>query len=128
MTMEKLIIGVIGAVSGLATLDAGVQAAPAAPAPQPKTAQPAAQSYADLLDPIPNALAALRAADAARANQTGNVELAGYYHHRYYHHHHHHHHHHRFLRVVPPFWYRHHHHHHHHHHNWYHHHHHHHWY
>ncbi|HLH89342.1 MAG TPA: hypothetical protein VKX28_12890 [Xanthobacteraceae bacterium] len=125
--MEKVIIGVIGAVSGLATLEVGAQATPAAPAPQPKTAQSGAQSYADLLDPIPNALAALRAADAGRVSQPDNVELAGYYHHRFYHHHHHHHHHHRFLRVVPPFWYR---HHHHHHHNWYHHHHHHHhhWY
>jgi hypothetical protein len=84
-------------------------------------------SYAELLQPIPNAVALLKTADemeaAARASQAGEpgaqTQLAQYwYHHhhhhhhnnywrrRYYHHHHHHHHHWRY-------------HHHHHHHNYY---------
>src|SRR5512137_1034099 len=99
--MDKTIAGVIGAITGLASLDGAAQAA-TAPTPD---ALPGAQSYAELLDPIPNAVALLRAADAAAARETrgetaelnGDVQVAQYYHnhhhhHRYYHHHHHHHH------------------------------------
>jgi G3E family GTPase len=87
---------------------------------------------AELLDPIPNAVAALRAADAAaRAaheqgvqDPAGEVQVAGYHHHhRYrYRHHHHHSHHHRAVIVVPGVRIgvgRAHHHHHHHHNNYY---------
>ncbi len=61
------------------------QAAPALPTP---ASPPAAQSYADLLTPVPNALDALKADNAARATQTvqPRVQLA-----RWHHHHHHHH-------------------------------------
>ena len=94
--MDKKIVGVIGAIAGLAALDQAAQATPAA------TSNPDlmnARSFAELLNPIPNALAALRAADAATAHetqeQTGNVQVAGYHHHarwrsRWVHHHHHH--------------------------------------
>ena len=112
--MDKKIAGLLGAVAGVATLG-GAQAAPA---PTANTPAPAATSYADLLAPVPNALAALKADDAARS-QTVNVDgvqLAQYYHshHHHYrrrsHHHHHYRHHHHHSR----WWYRHHHHHHHH--------------
>jgi hypothetical protein len=119
--MDKKVIGVIGAITGLATLDTTAQAAPAAtPTPDPVTG---ARSFAELLDPIPNAVAALRAADTRAAQErttagdTADVQLAQYHHHhhRYYNHHHNHHHHHRVGRIirqlVAP---RHHHHHHHH--------------
>jgi hypothetical protein len=54
----------------------------------------------DLLDPVPNAVAALKADDAhlAQENQQGN-KLAQYF---YHHHHHHHHHHHRWQIIGKP--------------------------
>lgn len=78
--MKKLTALLLGGVAAMLTLNA-VQAAPIAPA-----AAPAAQSYAELLQPIPNAATALQADDALRAQQP-KVELAQY---RGYHHHHHH--------------------------------------
>jgi hypothetical protein len=111
--MDKRIVGLAGVISGLASLDGAQAAAIAAPNAD---GPPTARSYADLLDPIPNALALLRAADAAAvagglaqsAGTNPDVKLAYYHHHhhhwyyhhhhrywrRYYHHHHHHHHHH----------------------------------
>ena len=110
------VVGVVGAISGLAALDSA-QAAVVTP----NTGLPQAQSYAELLDPIPNAVAVLRAvvaADALTAQAEPadevSVMLVGYHHHhRVRHHHHreiiirrhHHHHHNRYFR---------HHHHHHH--------------
>ena len=104
--MEKKIAGVLGAVAALSTLTAA-QAAP--------TEILQANSYAELLNPIPDATAKLKMLDGREASQPASQEktlqLA-------YHHHHHHHHHHRaYIRpriVVVP--HRHHHHHHHHHH------------
>jgi hypothetical protein len=111
------VVGVVGAISGLAALDSA-QAAVVTP----DTGLPQAQSYAELLDPIPNAVAVLRAVEAADAvtaqaepADEASVTLVGYHHHHHrvrdHHHHrviirHHHHHHHRVFR---------HHHHHHHH-------------
>jgi hypothetical protein len=110
--MDKKIAGVIGAITGLAVLDSAAQATPAV---TPDSGNLNARSFAELLDPIPNAVAALRAADAAAAReardesaggQTEGVQVAGYHHHhhRYYHHHHHryyhHHHHHHHHRVI----------------------------
>jgi len=121
--MEKTIVGIVGAVAGLATVG-GAQAA--TPAVQELGSVPAAQSFAELLDPIPNALAALRAADAAAvtapaSDETG-VQVAQLYIGVGHHHHHHHnryfyrhHHHHRGVVIrVPRRFYGHHHHHHHH--------------
>jgi hypothetical protein len=121
--MEQKIIGIVGAIAGLASLDS-TQAAQATESP---TGFQPARSYAELLDPVPNALAMLRAADAsARSAPAGeatgegaNVQLAQYHHHHHHHHHlyrrfyHHHHHHHLYRRFY------HHHHHHHHHHRYY---------
>ncbi|WP_298252841.1 hypothetical protein [Bradyrhizobium sp.] len=99
--MEKRIAGLLGAVATLGAMNA----AQAAPTPQVPTETLRANSFAELLEPIPNAASMLQAVDQAPTapSAEGNVQLAQYY----YHHHHHHHHHH--------FWrrYRHHHHHHH---------------
>lgn len=113
--MDKTVAGLIGAISGLAALD-GAQAAPIA-APNVTGLEPA-RSYAELLEPIPNAVAVLRAAEAAEAarldEKAPTAQLVGYHHHHHHHHrwYHHHHHHHRVIVIRP----RHHHHHHHHHH------------
>jgi hypothetical protein len=56
--MERKIAGVLGAVAALGA----VNAAQAAPAPTPSDVLKA-NSYAELLEPIPNAAATLRAVD-----------------------------------------------------------------
>ena len=116
--MDKMTIGLVTAVAGLATM--GSAHAALAPAPSAATL-PKAVSYADLLAPIPDAMALLKADDAARSISTRRTETAqvyyGYqyyssspyysyatpytysyspysYQPYYYHHHHHHHHHH----------------------------------
>jgi hypothetical protein len=113
------VVGIVGAVSGLAALDSAQAAGLESPN---TTGLTAAKSYAELLEPIPNALAVLRAVDAAEAARSAqetatdaDVTLVQYHdhHHRWRHHHHHnrwwrrhHHHHHN------RWWRRHHHHHH----------------
>jgi hypothetical protein len=109
--MDKTIIGVVGAVAGLASLDGAAQAATVTAPGELK----AAQSFADLLDPIPNAVALLQAADLAAARTARNdpatdetVQVAQVYisHHHHHHHrswrHHHHHHHHRGVVIRGP--------------------------
>ncbi|WP_026605900.1 hypothetical protein [Methylocapsa acidiphila] len=116
--MDKKIVGMIGAISAVAS----GSAAQASTENVAKLMNPG--SYAELLEPIPNAAALLRAADAAAArgaftNKTAsgnaNVRAAQYYpaypDYPYYHHHHHH--------YYPPYDYYYHHHHHHHHHHYY---------
>jgi hypothetical protein len=111
--MDKKIAGLLGAAVALGTLGT----AQAAPAPA-TTDVLAANSFADLLQPIPNAVALLQAVDesAPAASTDGNIQLAQY-------HHHHHHHHHGLRRIIPRVLFgprhRHHHHHHHHHHHGY---------
>ena len=110
--MDKSIIGLLSGASALAMIG-GAQAEPALT----ESAVQPASSFAELLDPIPNAVELLNADNQRAASDAATVErpieVAQYYHHhhhyhhRYYHHHHHHHHHH---------YYHHHHHHHHHHH------------
>jgi hypothetical protein len=112
--MDKKIVGIVGALTALG----GASAASAAPAPAPASANVMeVRSYADLLQPIPNAVALLQADNAAKKaageqaaadeSDGAKVELAQYHHHhhhwRRWHHHHHHHH----WRV----WHHHHHHH-----------------
>jgi hypothetical protein len=115
--MEKKIVGLLGAMATLGAFNAA-QAAPT-PAPAPSDVL-RANSFAELLEPIPNAAALLKAVDESPTPSADeNVKLA-----QYYHHHHHHHHHHSFYRrygpvVVVPRYRRHHHHHHHHHHSYY---------
>ena len=111
--MDKKIAGLAGAITSLASM----HAADASPA-QNVTEIVSPRSYAELLQPIPNATALLKAvdsADAARAEveakRNPNVRLAQYW--DYYPHHHHHHHHHNSY-YQPPYYHHHHHHHHHH--------------
>jgi hypothetical protein len=105
--LEKTIMGLLGGASALALLS-GSQASAAPPVDEVNLLQPA-RSFAELLDPIPNAENVLRAenerAAAAFAEEKPMV-VAEYYHdhhphhyrHHYYHHHHHHdyHHHHHY--------------------------------
>ncbi len=109
--MDKKIVGLVGAVTALMAPGA----AQAMPAATPSINEVlSVQSYADLLDPIPNARALLREANAAAAQKPARVEKTQYYGHHHhhhhngywdtpwggygngygYHHHHHHHHHH----------------------------------
>jgi hypothetical protein len=114
--MEKKIAGLLGAMATLGV----VNAAQAAPMPsQAPTDVLRANSFADLLNPIPNAAALLQAIDESGpvSSASENVQLA-----QYHHHHHHHHHHHAYRRYLPRLIVvprRHHHHHHHHHHSFY---------
>jgi hypothetical protein len=110
--MDKKIAGLLAAASSVALIGS----AQAVPAPQPQNSIPSAQSYAELLDPIPNAVERLKADDAALLARApaGRVKLAEDEHH---HHHHHHHHDHGVVIVHPRERAHHHHHHHHHHHN-----------
>ncbi|WP_267425810.1 hypothetical protein [Methylobacterium sp. GC_Met_2] len=118
--MDKTVAGLVGAVTLLA---AGDPAQAAVPAPVRLQAVMQAESYADLLKPIPDAVALLKESDAtaqaeplsAASEGDATVQQVQYYHHHHHHrfygpyYHHHHHHHHRYYRR-----YHHHHHHHHH--------------
>jgi hypothetical protein len=118
--MDKKVAGLLGAVAALGSLST----AQATPAPAPAEVLQA-NSYADLLEPIPNAGKVLQALDeqAPVSSAESGVQVAQFYHHhhhhhhhgyfrgrgpvvvvvphrrRYYHHHHHHHHHHSFYRY-----------------------------
>jgi len=83
--MNKTTAGLLGAAAAVTTMTG----AHAQPAPQLMLAEPA--SYRDLLEPIPNAVALLRADDAVRLSMkpAAKMELVQY---RLHHHHHHHHH------------------------------------
>src|SRR5258708_11348712 len=121
--MDKKIAGLLGAVATLGAFNAAEAAPTPAPAPSDVLR---ANSFAELLQPIPNAASLLQAIDesAPVPSADGNVQLA-----QFYHHHHHHHHHSQYRRyydeprviVVPPRYRRdrYHHHHHHHHHSFY---------
>jgi hypothetical protein len=102
--MDKKIAGLLGAAAALTT----VTAAHAAASAQTQGYAPPA-SYRDLLDPVPNATAALKADDARLAETPSASAKGDGLQVAQYHDHHHHHHH----RVLHPR--RHHHHHHHHH-------------
>jgi hypothetical protein len=122
--MDKKIAGLLGAVATLGTFGAAEAAPTLAPADVLR-----ANSFAELLEPIPNAAALLQAVDesAPAPSVNENVQLA-----QFYDHHHHHHHHHSYYRrnyryydaeprviVVPRYRRDYHHHHHHHHHSFY---------
>ena len=116
--MDKKIASLLGAVGALATIGS----AHAATIPDPAEVL-TVRSYADLLNPIPNAMAVLEAIDNSASKPVTNVQVAQFFEH----HHHHHHHHHRYYRrygdepaiVVVPRYRRDYHHHHHHHHSYY---------
>ena len=81
--MEKKIAGLLGAMATLGAFSAA-QAAPM-PTPAPSDILKA-NSFADLLDPIPNAVAVLQAVDESgpAASADENVQLAQYYHHHHH--------------------------------------------
>jgi hypothetical protein len=94
--MDKKIAGLLGAVGALVSLG-GAQAAPGSADPVTVLK---AQSYADLLNPIPNAKATLNAVDEADDQAGTSFQVAENSHHHHHHsarraprrHHHHHHH------------------------------------
>lgn len=116
--MDKKIAGLLGAVASWVTM--GAANAATQPMPDPSEALQAS-SYADLLAPVENAVALVKADDTARQREQqrapegaqqdvpeGNMQLAdwggGYYHHHHHHHHHqayrHHHHHHHHTSYI----------------------------
>jgi hypothetical protein len=122
--MEKKIAGLLGAVAALG----GLNAAQAAPTQDPNQVL-RANSFAELLEPIPNASTLLQIVDSQRPAPEAEATFQEA---QFYHHHHHHHHHAYYPRyapygygppvvVVPRYrrYYHHHHHHHHHHHAFY---------
>src|ERR1700676_4280758 len=104
--MDKKIAGLLGAVGALASLNSAQAAAPADPA-----AVLNAQSYADLLNPIPNAKTTLDAVDEAYARAGASLQVAQNDHHHPHSYrrerrivvaprrHHHPHHHHRSMKI-----------------------------
>ena len=97
--MEKKIAGLLGAMATLGALGAAQAAPLAGPAP---TEVLQANSFADLLEPIPNAAALLQAVDEKGpvSSAEDNIQLVSHHHHHHHawrrprrHHHHHHHHH-----------------------------------
>jgi hypothetical protein len=107
--MDKKIAALLGAVAGVSTLGAAQAATPV------NSSGPLqASSYADLLAPVPNAVAALIADDAARASKSdGEMEVAQVQVQIGHHHHHHHRYHRKPVIVIKRHHRRHHHHHHH---------------
>ena len=82
--MDKKIVGLIGAVTAFIA----PEAAQALPAATPSINEVMSiQSYAELLDPIANARALLREADAVAASRPARVEKTQYYDHHHHHHH-----------------------------------------
>jgi hypothetical protein len=110
--MDKRTGGLLGAVAGLATMGAAHAATP--PAINPADALHAS-SYAELLAPVANAVALVRADNALQAQGSGLRQVdfgygrpVAHHHHHHHHHHHqaynhrqHHHHHHQAAVVVP---------------------------
>jgi hypothetical protein len=107
--MDKKIAALLGAVASVSTLGAAQAATPVNPGDALQ-----ASSYADLLAPVPNAVAALIADDAARASKSdGEMEVAQIQVQIGHHHHHHHRYHRKPVIVIKRHHRRHHHHHHH---------------
>ena len=100
--MDKTLISLLGGASALALL--GGSQASAAPAVEEASLLQPAQSFAELLDPIPNAEKVLRAederSDAAVVEEKPIVMAQYHHHHHHYHHHHHHHHYHYTITIT----------------------------
>ncbi|MBV8184325.1 MAG: hypothetical protein JOY76_06500, partial [Hyphomicrobiales bacterium] len=86
--MDKKLAFLLGAVASVATIG-GAQAAP--PAALNASAALEARSFGDLLSPIPNAGAVLRAMEAEAKSQpveetaaTDGVQVAQYHHHHHH--------------------------------------------
>jgi hypothetical protein len=108
--MDKSLAGLIGAVGVMAAVSPSQAATNMAPSLDDVMH---VNSYADLLKPIPNAVAMKQAFDEAQSSRPAEPEVLTiqYYHHHHHHHHHryyrryyhhhHHHHHHRGIRIGP---------------------------
>jgi len=98
--MDKKILGLLGAASALAV----AAGCPAVAAPSDDTELRPAQSFAELLEPIPNAVETLAAvedqAPVATAKPAGEQFAEHHHHHHHYVHHHYHHHHHVVRRII----------------------------
>ena len=95
--MDKTLISLLSGASALALLG-GSQASAAPPVDEVNVLQPA-RSFAELLDPIPNAENVLRAENeraAATVAEDKQMVVAEYYHHHHHYHHHYYHHHHHY--------------------------------
>ena len=108
--MDKKLQGLLGVVGALA---AAVPAQAATMKPMTLENALHAGSYADLLQPIPNAVVLRDELSAVQATRPGGAELFAIKGHGDDHHHHHHNNY--YPRYVPQYNYHHHHHHHHHH-------------
>ena len=82
--MDKKIAGLLGAAAALTTVGSAHATS------TPSVELTPAKSYSDLLEPIPNALAALIADDARLATMPTPAETKVAQHHHHHHHHHHH--------------------------------------
>ena len=106
--MDKSVLGLLGGASALALVSGG--GALAAPTPTTEASVQPAQSFAELLDPIPNAVNTLRAQEESGSDLLHLAQVVvttpSYHHHHHHHHHwrwrHHHHHHHHHHHVVIP--------------------------
>lgn len=83
--MEKKTAGLLGALAGLATMGSAQAAIHSAPNPSEALR---ASSYAELIAPIPNAVALLKADDAVRAQRPAtdtlnDIQLAQDHHHHH---------------------------------------------
>jgi hypothetical protein len=103
--MDKSVAGLIGAVGVMAAVSPSHAATNLAPNLSDVMQ---INSYADLLKPIPNALAMKQAFNEAQSPAVTEPEVMTiqYYHHHHHHHHHRyyryrHHHHHRGVRIGP---------------------------
>jgi hypothetical protein len=105
--MEKSIAGLIGAVGVMAAASPSHAATNMAPSLNDVMQ---VNSYADLLKPIPNAVAMKQEFEAAQSSRPAEPEVMTiqYYHHHHHHHHryyrrryYHHHHHHHGIRIGP---------------------------
>lgn len=82
--MNKKVTALLGGVAALATLDAAQAAVPAA---AHSVDVMTVHSYADLLEPIPNASTLLIADDMRRAQlPPARMQLAEHHHHHHHHH------------------------------------------
>src|SRR5579864_9029404 len=95
-SLDKTLISLLSGASALALL--GSAQASAAPSVGESDMLQPARSFAELLEPIPNAEKVLRAEDERSSNvaagEEAPMEMAQYHHHHHHHHHYHHHHYH----------------------------------
>jgi hypothetical protein len=95
MHLDKTLISLLSGASALALL--GGSQACAAPAVDDTNGLQPARSFAELLDPIPNAESVLRAENERSADAADKpMVVAEYYHHHHHYHHHYYHHHHHY--------------------------------